>query len=202
VTYHRLSLLPRADDEFNLPAILKCCYDADAAHGGRIAMRFSSDRIRSCLRQGVVILLVSLPMSCIAQVSELLPFAPTQGGAKVTSPPQIVPPCASIPSNSSAGHSASQSKSGAHSVTLSWNASIPRSSTKDDAILGYYVYRSSTSNSYDDSNQLNSEPLPGTQCIDRTVAPRGKYFYVVRAIAGNKKKSGNSNEAPATIPFP
>ena len=165
-------------------------------------MRFSPDRIRSCLRQRVVILFVSLPISCIAQVSELLPFAPTQGSAKATSPSQVVPPCASTPSNSSAGHSASQSIPGTHSVTLSWNASVPRSSAKEDAIVGYYVYRSGTSNSYNDSNQLNSEPLPGTHCVDTTVAPRGKYFYVVRAIAGNKKKSGNSNEAPATIPFP
>jgi len=154
-----------------------------------------------------VILVVSLPISCIAQVSELLPFAPTQGGAKVTPPAQIVPPCSSTPANSPPSNSntnsgTSQTKTGPHSVTLSWNASVPRSSTKDDAIVGYYVYRSGTSNSYNDSNQLNSEPLPGTQCIDTNVAPRGKYFYVVRAIAGNKKKSGNSNEAPATIPFP
>lgn len=49
---------------------------------------------------------------------------------------------------------------------------------------------------------MNSDTLPDTQCIDTAVAPREKYFYVVRAVAANGKKSDLSNEAPAEIPFP
>jgi hypothetical protein len=40
-------------------------------------------------------------------------------------------------------------------------------------------------NSYNDANQMNSDPLPDTQCIDTAVAPREKYFYVVRAVAAD-----------------
>ena len=87
-------------------------------------------------------------------------------------------------------------------MTLSWKASVPRSNSKQDAILGYYVYRSLTSNQYDDSNPINAAPLPGTQCVDTAVEPQGTYFYVVRAVAGNRLKSNPSNQATAPIPFP
>jgi hypothetical protein len=163
-------------------------------------MRHSSTPIR--ILGPVLAVVVSLAISGIAQVSGLLPDAPTQGGAKAVPSAQNLPPCASTPSSSSTGHASSQANQSAHSVTLTWNASIPRSSSKQDVILGYYVYRSGTSNSYNDTKQLNSEPLPGTQCIDRAVAPGGKYFYVVKAIAGNKLKSDSSNEAAVLIPSP
>ena len=151
---------------------------------------------------GVVVVVVSLAISCIAQVNKLLPHAPIQEAAKAAPPAQNVPPCASTLSNSSASHAPSQANPSGHSVTLSWKASVPRSSSQQDAIQGYYVYRSGTSKSYDDSSRMNSEPLPGTQCIDTAVAPRGQYFYVVRAIAASGMKSDPSNEAPVVIPFP
>jgi hypothetical protein len=169
-------------------------------------MRPSSTSIRIELRLAAFVVFIFFAISCVAQVGELLPFAPTQKDIKAATPAQDVPPCGSTPASSDAGHSSSQSspqaKTVPHSVTLSWNASVPRSNSKQDAILGYYVYRSRTSKSYNDSNQLNSDPILGTRCIDTTVAPKETYFYVVRAVAGNKKKSDNSNEAKATIPFP
>ena len=144
----------------------------------------------------------SLAISSIAQVGGQRPHAPTQGEAKAVPLAQDVPPCASTSSSSSAGHVPAKVNPSAHSVTLSWKASVPRSSSQQDAIQGYYVYRSLTSNSYDDSKRINSKPLPGTECIDTAVEPSGKYFYVVRAVAGSGVKSDPSNEATAVIPFP
>jgi hypothetical protein len=188
------------------PLLLEFCYDADSATRQWHYMRPSSTFIRIELRLAVFVVVIFLAISCVAQVGELVPFAPTQKDIKVATPAQDVPPCGPTPASSDAGHSSSQSspqaKTVPHSVTLSWNASAPRSNSKQDAILGYYVYRSRTSKSYNESNQLNSDPILGTRCIDTTVAPKETYFYVVRAVAGNKKKSDNSNEAKATIPFP
>ena len=188
-----------ADDMF----LSRSCGYADCAPSRSILPEISSSPIRT-LRAilGVVAVVVSLAISSIGQVNQQLPHAPTQGAAKAAPSTQNVPPCASPSSNSSLGHATSQAGSSGHSVTLSWKASIPRSTQQQDAIQGYYVYRSGTSNSYNDANQMNSDPLPGTQCIDTAVAPRGRYFYVVRAVAANGKKSDSSNEAPVEIPFP
>lgn len=166
-------------------------------------MTHSSNGIRMLRTMlGAVVLLVTVAIGSIAQLSGNLPRAPTQGAAKAAPSAQTVPPCAPLSSNSSPGHASSQSNPSAHSVTLSWKASVPRSNSKQDAIQGYYIYRSGTSNTYADSNRMNANPLRGTQCIDTAVSPRGKYFYVVRSIAGNKIKSAPSNEAAAVIPFP
>ncbi len=43
-----------------------------------------------------------------------------------------------------------------HSVTLSWEPSVPRSHAAKDAIKGYYVYRSLASHAYPESSRLNS----------------------------------------------
>lgn len=146
-------------------------------------------------------MVVALAINGIAQVSGQLPRAAIQGAAKATLG-RGVPPCASTLPSSSAVPAPSQVNPSAHSVTLSWKASVPRSRSQQDAIQGYYVYRSKASNSYNDSNQLNSVPMPGTQCIDTAVAPGGKYFYVVRAVAASKLKSDPSSEVPVVIPSP
>jgi hypothetical protein len=89
-----------------------------------------------------------------------------------------------------------------HSVTLSWNASIPVSSVAKDAIRGYYVYRSQTSQTYHDTDRITSLPLIGTQCLDATVESRTTYYYVVRAVAQRGAQSAASREIKAVIPFP
>src|SRR5258708_30050463 len=107
-------------------------------------MKQSSTSIRIGLRPILVVVFFSVAVSSIAQVGEVLPHASTQSDIKVAMPAQNVPPCASTPSNPAVGHASSQSNSQAnpvaHSVTLSWNASVPRSNSKQDAILGYHVY--------------------------------------------------------------
>jgi hypothetical protein len=151
---------------------------------------------------GVVGVVISLAISGITQISGQNPGARSQGETKTAPPAQNVPPCASTSSSSSADHAPSQVNPSAHSVTLSWKASVPRSSSQQDAVQGYNVYRSLTSNKYDDSNKINSKPLPGTQCVDTAVEPRGTYFYVVRAVARSGVRSYPSNQATVLIPFP
>ena len=145
---------------------------------------------------------LSLAISGIAQVSEQLPHAPTKGVATTAPSAQEAPPCASPSPSSSAGGAPSQVSPKTHSVTLSWKASVPRSSSKQDAIQGYNVYRSLKSNQYDNTSKINAKPLPGTQCVDTGVEPQTTYFYVVKAVAGSGKESGSSNQATAPIPFP
>jgi hypothetical protein len=89
-----------------------------------------------------------------------------------------------------------------HSVTLSWNASVPVSGSPQDAIQGYYVYRSQISQTYHDTDRITSLPLIGTQCLDATVQSRTTYYYVVRAVAKSGAQSAASGEIKAVIPFP
>jgi hypothetical protein len=149
----------------------------------------------------ILAVVLCLAISGIAQVGGDLPLAPTVKTVMSAPFAQEVPQCASPLSSSSTGHAPSQVNARAHSVTLSWKASVPRSSSQQDAIQGYYVYRSLTSNKYDDTKKINAKPLSGTQCVDTAVEPQVTYFYVVRAISG-RGMSNNSNEATAPIPFP
>lgn len=149
----------------------------------------------------ILVLIASLATGEIAQVKRQPPPAPTMGAADAPTPGQVVPPCASTSSSSPDGHGSSPVNPKAHSVTLSWKASIPRSNSKQDAILGYYVYRSMMSNHYADSNKLNTKPLTTTQCVDTAVTPGMTYFYVVKAVT-KTGLSGPSDEAKAPIPVP
>ncbi len=145
-----------------------------------VAQVFRFERSTETLRERVAARLIGKPVFARSEFSFLVrtqvPHAPTQGEAKSAPPAQNLPSCASTSSNSSAGHASSQANPERVTVMRSWKASVPRSSTQQDAIQGYYVYRGGTSNSYNDANQLNSDPLPGTQCIDTAVAPGGSIF--------------------------
>jgi hypothetical protein len=89
-----------------------------------------------------------------------------------------------------------------HSVTLSWNASVPKSASPKDAIRGYYVFRSVKSQSYTEADRISKLPLAGTQCVDATVVPKTTYYYVAKAVAQSGVQSGVSQEIKAVIPFP
>jgi len=89
-----------------------------------------------------------------------------------------------------------------HSVTLSWNAAVPKSPDYVDAINGYYVYRSLTSHTYVEGNRLNSSPIAGTQCVDGAVDPGGVYFYAVKALSQGGAESDFSTEVKAVVPSP
>ena len=78
-----------------------------------------------------------------------------------------------------------------HSVNLSWNASMSQ-------IVGYYVYRSSTSGSY--GAPLNGTPQTALTFTDSNVQSGATYYYVVTAVDSSAHQSVHSNEAVALIP--
>jgi hypothetical protein len=116
----------------------------------------------------------------------------TQGG---------VPSCTGTSSDAS-GPTPSNTSPHPHSVTLSWNAAVPVTNSPRDAIKGYYVYRSVTSQSYSESNRISQSPVRGTRCIDIAVEPRTTYFYVVKALSEGGAQSAYSTEIRAAVPFP
>ncbi len=134
---------------------------------------------------------VNPPHTSNASVGDPLPVAPA--------PIQL---CSGGLSVASSGQAQPQSGPKPHSVTLSWNPSIPASHSPRDVIKGYFVFRSQTSQTYADSNRINSLPLIGTQCIDTAVEPRTTYYYVVKALAASGEQSVASKEIKAVIPFP
>jgi hypothetical protein len=146
---------------------------------------------------GVVVFLTS---SGIGQTGNQA--TPGMGAAKTAPQPENFPLCNGATSGSSTGHAPSQVSPHPHSVTLSWNAAIPASNSPQDAIRGYYVYRSRTSHTYAESNKISDSLLRGTQCIDTNVEPRKTYFYVVKAVTEGGKQSGSSIEIKAVVPFP
>ena len=107
-----------------------------------------------------------------------------------------------IPSCASGADSDGKSQSGRspHSVTLTWNASIPASRSAKDLIKGYYVYRSRKSHKYVKSDRLNTDAIVGMSCIDRAVEPRATYFYSVKAVSERGVESEFSAEVKAVIP--
>lgn len=110
-----------------------------------------------------------------------------------------VPSCTGAALVSGVKPAADQSNPNPHKVTLSWSASVPVSASPRDAINGYYVYRSSASQTYSQSNRLNATPLQGTTCVDVEVVAQGVYFYVVTAVAQGGE-SGQSKEIKVTVP--
>jgi hypothetical protein len=150
----------------------------------------------------VVGLVVILAIWHIARVSG--PNAPTASAAPAQLKPQIIsiPLCSGEPPAASPIRQAPAAGSTRHSVTLSWNPSLPVSNSPNDAIKGYYVYRSQSPETYTDGNRINSLPLVGTQCLDNAVEPRATYYYVVKAVAKSGAQSVVSREIKAVIPFP
>jgi len=79
-----------------------------------------------------------------------------------------------------------------HSVALTWGAS---SST---GIIGYYVYRSTTSGS--GFAQLVASPLSGLQYTDGAVQSGTTYYYKVTTVNSAGQESTSTAEVKATIP--
>jgi hypothetical protein len=119
-------------------------------------------------------------------------FQKTAAAARVPGPNEILS-CDGV-------SSADASK--AHSVKLSWIAPVPKSGSWQDAVNGYYVYRSVTSHTYEESGRLNSSPLAATHCVDASVVPQGIYYYAVKSVAKNGVVSEFSGEIKAVIPGP
>jgi hypothetical protein len=147
------------------------------------------------LRTGLAFIVMLAGATGSAQLRIQVPDPPLQGTIRSSVSTGNIQSCWTTPPPPKNG-----STDPPHSVTLSWKAPTVRSTSKQDAVVGYYVYRrTNPSIDYQDRDALNSVLLPDTQCVDRAVTS-GVYFYVVKAVAGNNLKSDRSNEARATIP--
>lgn len=122
------------------------------------------------------------------------------GGTRASSPGENIPSCGAGSAVSATNPPAASPNPNPHKVTLSWNAGVPASVSQHDAIKGYYVYRSLSSQTYGGNDRLNTTPVPGTTCVDLAVEAGGTYFYVVRAVSQSGAQSGFSNEIKAVIP--
>ena len=81
-----------------------------------------------------------------------------------------------------------------HSVTLNWSASTSAN------VLGYNVYRSTTSGG--PYTKITSSPLTATTYTDSNVLAGQIFYYVATAVDINNNESIYSNEAQATVPTP
>jgi hypothetical protein len=127
--------------------------------------------------------------------------APGAGPANIAPRAADAPSCTGVV-RSSTGAAPPEATRPVHSVTLSWHAVVPVSSSSRDAIKGYYVYRSLASRNYAESNRISELPVQGTRCVDTTVEPQRTYFYVVKAVTEGGTQSGSSVEIRAVVPSP
>lgn len=167
--------------------------------GARMHMANLSIRVK--ISTAFLAAVVFLPVICPGQVTNKATPTPSTESAKTTQPgdKQL---CSGASSGAIAGHAPSQGKLHPHFVTLSWNAALPVSNSPQDAIKGYYVYRSRTSHTYAEVNRISKSLVQGTQCVDTTVEPQKTYFYVVKAVTEGGEQSGSSIEIKAIVPSP
>ena len=115
-------------------------------------------------------------------------FAPTSSGA-VTG--KVTVSESGSPSPLTINLSGSGVASGAHSVTLTWNAST-------SSVAGYRTYRAT--NPGGPYTALNLSPNPQLRWTDSTVQSGTTYYYVVVSVAADTVESAYSNQASAAIP--
>jgi fibronectin type 3 domain-containing protein len=77
-------------------------------------------------------------------------------------------------------------------VDLSWTAS------GSEDVVGYRIYRSTSSNVTTNGTPLNASPVTETTYRDTTVTNGTTYYYVVVAVGANGTASNPSNTASAT----
>lgn len=90
-----------------------------------------------------------------------------------------------------------------HPIKLTWQASVPTSPAKPNAVAGYMISRHEGGKRCDQSGNscvtLNPSLLiHGTSCIDFQVQSGHTYTYQARAVSASKKVSDYSKEATAT----
>jgi hypothetical protein len=151
----------------------------------------------------IAVLGVALLLGMAGMLKEKKQRQPLSVGVDNSAPQTAdAPPCTGISSRPSADDSTLSLSAHPHSVTLSWYPVFPKSTSPRDAIKGYYVYRSLTSQTYPENTRISEAPLRGTRCVDTNVEPRKTYFYVVKAVTEAGKQSGSSAEIQAVVPFP
>ena len=82
----------------------------------------------------------------------------------------------------------------AHSVSLSWTASVSSN------VSGYNLYRGTTAGG--PFTKVNSTLIVATSYQDTTVQAGQAYYYVATAVDGSGAESVYSGEAPAIVPTP
>ncbi len=93
---------------------------------------------------------------------------------------------------------------GDHTVTLSWNASMPPANSEGGAV-GYCLYRSKKQSAAHKNptcatcERVNAVPVASLSCIDNLVEDGVTYYYVVTAINPSSKISSSSNEVKVPI---
>jgi len=147
------------------------------------------------------LLLMSLACLCaIGQAGKLGVAVENESGSDKNPAPDTLPSCWDpMPTASGKG---GQHRPSHHSVTLSWKASAPLSNLPQNAVKGYYVYRSRTSRKHTLGDRMNAQPITGTGCVDRAVKPHTTYFYSIRAVSQGGAQSVFSREARAVVPHP
>jgi hypothetical protein len=81
---------------------------------------------------------------------------------------------------------------GAHSVSLTWNAST------SSGVIGYNVYRSEASGAF--YMRINDRLVPDTAYTDFTIETCKTYYYVVTAVNEAALESGYSAETAKEVP--
>jgi len=150
----------------------------------------------------VLWVVVFLTSDGVSQVRNSGGVPASPGGARAQEQTGDIPPCNGASASPFAGRESAQVDPHRHSVTLSWDAAVPASTSPGDGIEGYYVYRSLTSRRYTESDRIGRSLLRGTRCVDAAVEPHKTYFYIVKAVTKAGKQSGSSIEIKAVIPFP
>ena len=124
------------------------------------------------------------------QTSELnVVFAPKATGS-VTGKVTITSNATNSPNSVSVSGTGVSSTS--HSVTLSWAAS------SSSGVVGYYVYRSTTSGS--SYTRINSSALTTLKYTDGSVSAGETYYYVVTAVNSSGTESAKSAQVTAVVP--
>jgi fibronectin type 3 domain-containing protein len=73
--------------------------------------------------------------------------------------------------------------------------------------VGYCLYRSKKKNAEkqnstcSDCEQINSQPIIETRCLDNLVEDGTTYYYVVTSTNAKGKISSSSNEIPVQVPL-
>lgn len=137
--------------------------------------------IRVCTTVGVALFVITGTSSLRAQTADK-----TAAMAAVTNPPV-------------AHHDANVQPSQAHSVTLSWTASVPKSASSRDAITGYKVYRSTGQTPVErgKGDQIPCSFVSITRCVDKDVVLGQTYNYAVTSLTRNP--TNNESELSKSI---
>jgi hypothetical protein len=86
------------------------------------------------------------------------------------------------------------SGTGIHDIILTWTAS------SSSGVVGYNVYRGTTSGGESSTPLNGSTPINGTTYTDVNVTAGATYYYYVTAVGPDGVQSAASGEAEATVP--